>query len=142
MLRGFLHEQNIEKNLHVSSLLLYLTDRNSFDMSNVSMHLRLFDVPCTHVLMCSLWCQHDACSIGLFIFSSPAGMIEGTPQLHANAWKVSSACSVPINIPVVDPCNINQQNGMISQGNLELFVSYCYGTLLFSLWVSFTVTIH
>ncbi|XP_068787387.1 otogelin-like protein [Struthio camelus] len=43
-------------------------------------------------------------------FLSPAGMVEGTPQLHANAWKVSSACSVPINIPVVDPCNINQQN--------------------------------
>ncbi|KAM6137254.1 LOW QUALITY PROTEIN: otogelin-like protein [Pterocles gutturalis] len=43
-------------------------------------------------------------------FLSPAGMIEGTPQLHANAWKVSSACSVPINIPVADPCNINQQN--------------------------------
>ncbi|NXD81247.1 OTOGL protein, partial [Halcyon senegalensis] len=43
-------------------------------------------------------------------FLSPAGMIEGTPQLHANAWKVSSACSVPINIPVVDPCNVNQQN--------------------------------
>ncbi|OWK63033.1 Otogelin-like protein [Lonchura striata] len=37
-------------------------------------------------------------------------MIEGTPQLHANAWKVSSACSMPINIPVVDPCNVNQQN--------------------------------
>ncbi|XP_010222088.1 PREDICTED: otogelin-like protein [Tinamus guttatus] len=43
-------------------------------------------------------------------FLSPAGMIEGTPQLHASAWKVSSACSVPINIPVVDPCNVNQQN--------------------------------
>uniref|UniRef100_G1NF00 Otogelin like n=1 Tax=Meleagris gallopavo TaxID=9103 RepID=G1NF00_MELGA len=43
-------------------------------------------------------------------FLSPAGMIEGTPQLHANAWKVSSACSVPINVPVVDPCNVNQQN--------------------------------
>ncbi|KAM6437973.1 otogelin-like protein [Liasis olivaceus] len=43
-------------------------------------------------------------------FLSPSGMIEGTPQLHANAWKVSSACSVPVNIPVVDPCNINQQN--------------------------------
>uniref|UniRef100_A0A8C3NN21 Uncharacterized protein n=1 Tax=Geospiza parvula TaxID=87175 RepID=A0A8C3NN21_GEOPR len=43
-------------------------------------------------------------------FLSPAGMIEGTPQLHANAWKVSSACSIPINIPVVDPCNVNQQN--------------------------------
>ncbi|XP_009876498.1 PREDICTED: otogelin-like protein, partial [Apaloderma vittatum] len=43
-------------------------------------------------------------------FLSPAGMIEGTPQLHASAWKVSSACSVPINVPVVDPCNANQQN--------------------------------
>ncbi|XP_015484705.1 otogelin-like protein isoform X2 [Parus major] len=43
-------------------------------------------------------------------FLSPAGMIEGTPQLHANAWKVSSACSMPVNIPVVDPCNMNQQN--------------------------------
>ncbi|XP_062991057.1 otogelin-like protein [Elgaria multicarinata webbii] len=58
-------------------------------------------------------------------FLSPAGMIEGTPQLHANAWKVSSACHVPVNIPVVDPCNINQQNvGYASQCDLinqELF---------------------
>uniref|UniRef100_A0A8C8VMY6 Otogelin like n=1 Tax=Pelusios castaneus TaxID=367368 RepID=A0A8C8VMY6_9SAUR len=58
-------------------------------------------------------------------FLSPAGMVEGTPQLHANAWKVSSACFVPINVPVVDPCNINQQNvGYASQCdiiNQELF---------------------
>lgn len=61
-------------------------------------------------------------------------MIEGTPQLHANAWKVSSACSVPINIPVVDPCNVNQQNGMFSHRSLELAVSYYYGTFfVFSL---------
>lgn len=53
-------------------------------------------------------------------------MIEGTPQLHANAWKVSSACSMPINIPVVDPCNVNQQNGMFSYESLELAVSYYY----------------
>ncbi|XP_077195020.1 otogelin-like protein isoform X3 [Paroedura picta] len=46
-------------------------------------------------------------------------MIEGTPQLHANAWKVSSACHVPVNVPVVDPCNINQQNvGYASQCDL------------------------
>ncbi|XP_077195018.1 otogelin-like protein isoform X1 [Paroedura picta] len=52
-------------------------------------------------------------------FLSPAGMIEGTPQLHANAWKVSSACHVPVNVPVVDPCNINQQNvGYASQCDL------------------------
>ncbi|MEE6480233.1 hypothetical protein FKM82_012502 [Ascaphus truei] len=43
-------------------------------------------------------------------FLSPAGMIEGTPQLHANAWKISSACLTPVNIPVVDPCDINLQN--------------------------------
>ncbi|KAK3549020.1 hypothetical protein QTP70_025092 [Hemibagrus guttatus] len=43
-------------------------------------------------------------------FLSPAGMIEGTPQLHANAWKVSSACISPVNIPIIDPCEMNQQN--------------------------------
>lgn len=42
---------------------------------------------------------------------SPAGMIEGTPQLHANAWKVSSACVTPVNLPIVDPCEMNQNNG-------------------------------
>lgn len=42
---------------------------------------------------------------------SPAGMIEGTPQLHANAWKVSSACVAPVNQPVIDPCELNQNNG-------------------------------
>ncbi|XP_060891259.1 otogelin-like protein [Labrus mixtus] len=43
-------------------------------------------------------------------FLSPAGMIEGTPQLHANAWKVSSACVAPVNLPVIDPCEMNQRN--------------------------------
>ncbi|XP_038611991.1 otogelin-like protein [Tachyglossus aculeatus] len=58
-------------------------------------------------------------------FLSPAGMIEGTPQLHANAWKVSSTCFAPVNVPVVDPCNVNQQNiGYAAQCdilNRELF---------------------
>ncbi|XP_072566142.1 otogelin-like protein [Paramormyrops kingsleyae] len=44
-------------------------------------------------------------------FLSPSGMIEGTPQLHANAWKVSSACSNPVNVPIIDPCDLNQENG-------------------------------
>lgn len=66
--------------------------------------------------MCSPYGQQDVFSVDIFLFSSPAGMIEGTPQLHANAWKVSSACSVPINVPVVDPCNVNQQNSMFSYG--------------------------
>nr|XP_028603021.1 otogelin-like protein [Podarcis muralis] len=56
-------------------------------------------------------------------FLSPAGMIEGTPQLHANAWKVSSACHVPVNIPVVDPCNINQQNGALLLGGFDVDLS-------------------
>uniref|UniRef100_A0A8C8M7N0 Otogelin-like n=1 Tax=Oncorhynchus tshawytscha TaxID=74940 RepID=A0A8C8M7N0_ONCTS len=43
-------------------------------------------------------------------FLSPAGMIEGTPQLHANSWRVSSACSAPINQPIIDPCEMNQHN--------------------------------
>ncbi|XP_077424251.1 otogelin-like protein isoform X1 [Vanacampus margaritifer] len=43
-------------------------------------------------------------------FLSPAGMIEGTPQLHANAWKVSSACVAPVNLPIIDPCEMNLQN--------------------------------
>uniref|UniRef100_A0A665VLS6 Otogelin-like n=1 Tax=Echeneis naucrates TaxID=173247 RepID=A0A665VLS6_ECHNA len=43
-------------------------------------------------------------------FLSPAGMIEGTPQLHASAWKVSSACVAPVNLPIVDPCETNQHN--------------------------------
>lgn len=38
-------------------------------------------------------------------------MIEGTPQLHANAWKISSACVAPVNQPVMDPCELNQNNG-------------------------------
>uniref|UniRef100_G3PIA3 Otogelin-like n=1 Tax=Gasterosteus aculeatus aculeatus TaxID=481459 RepID=G3PIA3_GASAC len=43
-------------------------------------------------------------------FLSPAGMIEGTPQLHANSWKVSSACVAPVNLPIIDPCEMNQHN--------------------------------
>ncbi|TNN00899.1 hypothetical protein fugu_012145, partial [Takifugu bimaculatus] len=43
-------------------------------------------------------------------FLSPAGMIEGTPQLHANAWKISSACVAPVNQPIIDPCELNQNN--------------------------------
>ncbi|XP_012511764.1 PREDICTED: otogelin-like protein [Propithecus coquereli] len=43
-------------------------------------------------------------------FLSPSGMIEGTPQLHANAWRVSTTCFAPVHVPMVDPCNINQQN--------------------------------
>ena len=52
----------------------------------------------------------EAKRILYLLSSSPSGMIEGTPQLHANAWRVSSTCFAPVHVPVVDPCNINQQN--------------------------------
>lgn len=51
---------------------------------------------------------------------SPAGMIEGTPQLHANAWKISSACVAPVNQPVIDPCELNQNNG--KSGHTLVFI--------------------
>ncbi|XP_032894112.1 otogelin-like protein isoform X1 [Amblyraja radiata] len=53
-------------------------------------------------------------------FHSPVGMIEGTPQLHANAWKISSACITPVNIPLVDPCDTNQQNALYSSTMCDL----------------------
>ncbi|KAM4734656.1 otogelin-like protein [Anableps anableps] len=63
-------------------------------------------------------------------FLSPAGMIEGTPQLHANAWKVSSACVAPVNLPIIDPCEMNQHNAYYaSQCDviLESVFAPCHG---------------
>uniref|UniRef100_A0A665WSA5 Otogelin n=1 Tax=Echeneis naucrates TaxID=173247 RepID=A0A665WSA5_ECHNA len=42
-------------------------------------------------------------------FLSPSGMIESTPQLFGNAWRVSSACSLSLSTPQLDPCDIHQQ---------------------------------
>ncbi|XP_062290720.1 otogelin [Scomber scombrus] len=42
-------------------------------------------------------------------FLSPSGMIESTPQLFGNAWKVSSACSPSLSTPQLDPCDTHQQ---------------------------------
>lgn len=56
---------------------------------------------------------------------SPAGMIEGTPQLHANAWKISSACVAPVNQPVIDPCELNQNNGK-SRHTLGFYFGYIF----------------
>ncbi|TKC43524.1 hypothetical protein EI555_011021, partial [Monodon monoceros] len=44
------------------------------------------------------------------VYIQLTSMIEGTPQLHANAWRVSSTCFAPVHVPMMDPCNINQQN--------------------------------
>uniref|UniRef100_A0A3Q1CNI4 Otogelin n=1 Tax=Amphiprion ocellaris TaxID=80972 RepID=A0A3Q1CNI4_AMPOC len=42
-------------------------------------------------------------------FLSPSGMIESTPQLFGNAWRVSSACSSSLSTPQLDPCDTHQQ---------------------------------
>uniref|UniRef100_A0A3Q2T3Y8 Otogelin n=1 Tax=Fundulus heteroclitus TaxID=8078 RepID=A0A3Q2T3Y8_FUNHE len=42
-------------------------------------------------------------------FLSPSGMIESTPHLFGNAWKVSSACSLSLSTPQLDPCDTHQQ---------------------------------
>ncbi|XP_037103954.1 otogelin [Syngnathus acus] len=42
-------------------------------------------------------------------FLSPAGMIESTPLLFGNAWRVSSACTPSLITPQLDPCDTHQQ---------------------------------
>ncbi|XP_071345644.1 otogelin isoform X1 [Trachinotus anak] len=42
-------------------------------------------------------------------FLSPSGMIESTPQLFGNTWRVSSACSPSLSTPQLDPCDTHQQ---------------------------------
>lgn len=73
-------------------------------------------ISCKHVLLTCGKCfiKSCLCWASLCVRRSPAGMIEGTPQLHANAWKVSSACVAPVNLPIMDPCEMNQHNGNYS----------------------------
>ncbi|XP_036400136.1 otogelin [Megalops cyprinoides] len=42
-------------------------------------------------------------------FLSPSGMIESTPQLFGNSWKLSSACVPGPSVPQLDPCDTHQQ---------------------------------
>ncbi|XP_038123894.1 otogelin [Cyprinodon tularosa] len=42
-------------------------------------------------------------------FLSPSGMIESSPHLFGNSWKVSSACSMSLSTPQIDPCDTHQQ---------------------------------
>ncbi|XP_024909406.1 otogelin isoform X2 [Cynoglossus semilaevis] len=63
-------------------------------------------------------------------FLSPSGMIESTPQLFGNAWRVSSACSNSLSSPQLDPCDTHQQavtyaSGMCDILNQDLF-SACH----------------
>lgn len=70
-------------------------------------------ISCEHVLPTYTSVLKMWLSLRIFLWGgrSPAGMIEGTPQLHASAWKVSSACVAPVNLPITDPCEMNQHNG-------------------------------
>lgn len=38
-------------------------------------------------------------------------MIESTPQLFGNAWRVPSACVSSLIAPQLDPCDAHQQAG-------------------------------
>ncbi|KAM7424628.1 hypothetical protein PAMA_000809 [Pampus argenteus] len=63
-------------------------------------------------------------------FLSPSGMIESTPQLFGNAWRISSACSPSLSTPQLDPCDTHQQavsyaSEMCDVLNQELF-SACH----------------
>ncbi|XP_058637642.1 otogelin [Onychostoma macrolepis] len=42
-------------------------------------------------------------------FLAPSGMIESTPYLFGNAWRVSSACMPRPSLPQLDPCDTHQQ---------------------------------
>uniref|UniRef100_UPI001EAF34B2 otogelin-like n=1 Tax=Oncorhynchus gorbuscha TaxID=8017 RepID=UPI001EAF34B2 len=63
-------------------------------------------------------------------FLSPSGMIESTPHLFGNAWRVSSACVPSQSVPQLDPCDTHQQaasyaSEMCDILNQELF-SACH----------------
>lgn len=45
-------------------------------------------------------------------------MIESTPQLFGNAWRVSSACVSGLIPPQLDPCDTHQQAGQFVSVNL------------------------
>lgn len=56
-------------------------------------------------------------------FSSPSGMVESTPQLFGNAWRVSSACGSSLMAPQLDPCDTHQQAGRFDSLNLVALLS-------------------
>lgn len=61
-------------------------------------------------------------------FSAPSGMIESTPYLFGNAWRVSSACVPRPSLPQLDPCDTHQQAG-------DTFTLLCITQRLFKLQV-------
>ncbi|XP_041052579.1 otogelin [Carcharodon carcharias] len=61
-------------------------------------------------------------------FLSPGGMIESTPQLFANSWRISTACNPGTNIPEVDPCDIHQQSASYATEKCSIISGYLFAS--------------
>ncbi|XP_048463275.1 otogelin-like protein [Rhincodon typus] len=61
-------------------------------------------------------------------FLSPGGMIESTPQLFANSWRISTACNPGANIPEVDPCDMHQQSASYATEKCSIINSYLFAS--------------
>uniref|UniRef100_A0A4W4EJF8 Otogelin n=1 Tax=Electrophorus electricus TaxID=8005 RepID=A0A4W4EJF8_ELEEL len=55
-------------------------------------------------------------------FLAPSGMIESTPHLFGNAWRVSSACVPRPSLPQLDPCDTHQQAASYAVEKCELLM--------------------
>ncbi|CAL8243638.1 unnamed protein product [Lota lota] len=53
-------------------------------------------------------------------FLSPSGMIESTPLLFGNSWRVSSACAPHHSSPQLDPCDTHQQSASYASEMCDL----------------------
>ncbi|XP_032894892.1 otogelin isoform X1 [Amblyraja radiata] len=61
-------------------------------------------------------------------FLSPGGMIESTPQVFANSWRVSTACNRGANIPEVDPCDTHQQYASYATEKCSVISGYIFAS--------------
>ncbi|XP_051885648.1 otogelin-like [Pristis pectinata] len=61
-------------------------------------------------------------------FLSPGGMIESTPQIFANSWRVSTACNPGANVPEVDPCDTHQQYASYATEKCSIISGYLFAS--------------
>ncbi|XP_062919170.1 otogelin-like protein [Mobula hypostoma] len=61
-------------------------------------------------------------------YLSPGGMIESTPQIFANSWRVSTACNPGANIPEVDPCDTHQQYASYAAEKCSIISGYLFAS--------------
>ncbi|XP_078077506.1 otogelin [Mustelus asterias] len=61
-------------------------------------------------------------------FLSPGGMIESTPQLFANSWRISTACNPGTNVPEVDPCDMHQQSASYATEKCSIIGGYLFAS--------------